>query len=226
MIPVLAVSSRRDVGGSAAAYEIQASAGRDLMGHRHLRLRVDVARESQGALGFASATRVDVALRAAGGESVSVLVKDVAGGAELVAGRIRASVGADVDVYFVLQGPVDGRARVEVFHPDGIERVAPRVLDELFAVNGTGLDAGAPATVSWQERLVDPGVRAAFVHIERFGMVSEGQLVELLGGARATRRFALHFETYLSYVPFEVRVESTATEKRYVKGGTRDVAQP
>ena len=40
----------------------------------------------------------------------------------------------------------------------------------------------------------------------------------MLGNPRQARRFARDLETYLSQVPFAVRVESTGSGKRYVKG--------
>jgi hypothetical protein len=58
-----------------------------------------------------------------------------------------------------------------------------------------------------------------FEHIEKHGSVSETELSQILGGSRAVRKFSVAFDDSLKLVPFRVRIDTGAGEKRYVKEG-------
>jgi hypothetical protein len=70
---------------------------------------------------------------------------------------------------------------------------------------------------SWTEVVEDEGIRGVFIHIEKHGSITEAEIITMLGNARAARRFALNFDTYLIKLPFRVRSESNASGKRYVR---------
>jgi hypothetical protein len=62
-------------------------------------------------------------------------------------------------------------------------------------------------------------MRKVFAHIEKHGSVGETELSQILGGSRAVRKFAVTYEGFLKFVPFRVRIDAGADEKRYVKEG-------
>ena len=113
-----------------------------------------------------------------------------------------------------------------MFHPDGLEQVTPVSTSSFFDVSG---GRTAPATTKpaprapadeadWEGAIADAGARQVFIHIYRHGSITEVEIIQMLGNPRQARRFARDLETYLSQVPFAVRVESTGSGKRYVKG--------
>jgi hypothetical protein len=71
--------------------------------------------------------------------------------------------------------------------------------------------------MSWADNFEDEGIRSVFLHIEKHGSIVETELMAKLGGSRAARKFALNFEEYLKKLPFNVRSESSASGKRYVR---------
>lgn len=229
VIPVLTVRRRAEAGSGTSAYLASATAERDLAGMRCLRLRVSLAKDSQLSLGFAAASEIELGLRVPERPDVELTIKDVRDPGTLKNGRIVAKVGeAWTDVYFSLEGPLDDKVRVEVFHPLGVERVTPFTTEELFAVDGRvgtrGQSAPTPlaavtarAAAAWQASLPDDTTRRIFVHIDQHGVLTEEELVAMVGGPRAARRFAADFDALAGRVPFAVRIEPTGTGKRYVK---------
>jgi chromosome segregation ATPase len=70
----------------------------------------------------------------------------------------------------------------------------------------------------WAARFEDEHVRAVFVHLQKYGSLTEAELTQMLeGNPRKARQFALKFEEYLAQVPFSARVEVAASGKRYVR---------
>ena len=79
--------------------------------------------------------------------------------------------------------------------------------------------ATAP-TEAWAAAFEDATVARVFLHIRKHGTITEEEAVELLGSPRALRRFSLGFEEHVKRIPFQVRIETTASGKRYVREGT------
>jgi hypothetical protein len=222
IIPVLTVTRKRAEGASLTEYVVEAEWMTDAFGLNRLRLRLTYAKDRQTSLGFAGARAVELDLRVPDRSEIQVTIKEVSGAGKLKSGRVEAPVG-DVwtEVFFALTGPTDERVRVEVHHADNIEKVRSSVPDALFAVSGVALGPRPPTmpprALSWGEAIEDEGVRAVFMHVERHGSITEGEVITMLGNARAARRFALSFDTYLSKLPFAVRSEANVSGKRYVR---------
>jgi len=221
VIPVLSVGRKRAQGGGVAAYAIEARAESDVLGMRRLSLRIVWSRDA-GLLPLGTPTPLDVALRVPGRPDIRVTIKD-APKVLVKNGRLQVPVReAWTEVFFTLEGLADEEARVEVFHPDAVEKVAPRQIEAWFTVVGTG--AGPrPATVppaagpTWQDGFADEGLRKVFTHIEKHGSMTEEEITRALGSPRAFRRFSADFEVHARKVPFKVSIESPVSGKRYVK---------
>ncbi len=79
---------------------------------------------------------------------------------------------------------------------------------------------------AWSAAIEDPGTRRVFLHIAEHGVITEEEVVRMVGGQRGARRFARAFESHALHVPFEVRIESVAGVKRYTRvGGTADLTK-
>ncbi len=75
----------------------------------------------------------------------------------------------------------------------------------------------------WLDRFADEAIRRVFAHLAAHGALTEPEAAALLGGQRALRRFALHFEEHARHAPFDVRIDVVAGVKRYVRDGRRSI---
>jgi len=140
IIPVLTVTRRKAESGSLAEYAVEVEPQSDVMGLHRLRIRVVFSKGTTTSLGFAAARTVDLALRPPERNVVRVLIKDVAGPplAALKTGRLQVPVGdAWTEVFFGLEGPADERVRIEIHHPDNVEKVRSAIPDQWYSVSGT-----------------------------------------------------------------------------------------
>lgn len=223
VIPVLTVSHRHKAGNITAQYVIEVEALAQAFNCNRLRLRLQPAPESQGVLQFSGSAQINLALRVPDREDITVLVKEVIG-ATIKNQIISITDKQDwVEVFFDLAGSQTERVRVEVFHPDRMEQVEPAAPVEFFDVSSQGTPEPTkpePVTTSpddWQNSFEDESIRRIFVHLQQHGSITEVEMTQMLGNARQVRRFARDFETYLSRIPFSVRIETAASGKRYVK---------
>ncbi|KYF68125.1 hypothetical protein BE15_38100 [Sorangium cellulosum] len=227
VIPVLTVTRKRAEQAGYAEYAVEVEPQDDVVGLHRLRLRIGFARQTTTSLGFAAARAVDLALRVPDRPPIRVIIKDVAGPSSLRPGRLQVTVGeAWTEVFFGLEGPADERVRVEVYHPDSTEKVHGATPDRWYSVSGTSRgttppSAPPPAPEGWASTIADEGIRKVFLHIEKHGVVTEPEVTNLLGSARAFRRFSLEFDDYLPRLPFKVRIEPGEGGKRYVREGDR-----
>jgi hypothetical protein len=227
VIPVLTVTRRRVEQGGYAEYAVEVEPLGDVIGLHRLRLRIGFARQTTTSLGFAAARAVDLALRVPERPEVRVILKDVAGPSSHKSGRLQVPVGeAWTEVFFGLEGPADERVRVEVYHPDSVEKVHPATPDRWYSASGTSRgtkppSVPPPAPEGWAGTIADEGLRKVFLHIEKHGVITEPEVTALLGSPRAFRRFSLEFEAHLLKLPFKVRIEPGEGGKRYVREGDR-----
>ncbi len=226
VIPVLTISHRHQGSTMTAQYVVEVDVASPVVGLNRIRLRLRPAPEAQGVLQFEGASQISLALRVPQRDDITVLIKDVAG-ATVENQVILLKKEQDwAEVFFELIGATDERVKVEVFHPDGLEQITPVSTSRFFDVSGrrTAPDTAKPATGStasednWESAIADEGARQVFIHIYRHGSITEVEIIQMLGNPRQARRFARDLELYLSQVPFAVRVESTGSGKRYVKG--------
>jgi hypothetical protein len=218
IIPVLTVSRKQPEGLCVAQYETEAEAKPDALGFHRLRLRLVFPRNIQNNLAYVGPRTVDLDLRVPGRADIRAMVREVSGSGVLKAGRIQAPVKEEwVEVFFSLEGSADERVPVEVFHPDNIHQVQPKVVDGLFAVAGRDKNAVAALRPDWASAIEDEGARGIFLHLEEHRSITEEEIMRKLGSARAARRFALGLEGFLRVLPFKVRSEANASGKRYVR---------
>ncbi len=226
VIPVLTVTRKQRGLVGHAEFVVEAERLDDVLQLRRIKVRVVLSKSTTARLGFVTARTVDLAMRVLERERVRPVIRDVARPGELHGGRIRVPVRDEwTEVFFGLEGPVDDRVRLEIYHPDSVEKVKPASPDAWFAVQvaagGGGTTARStpppPPREGWAEAIADEGVRKVFLHIEKHRVATETEVTALLGSPRAFRRFSLEFETHLTRLPFRVRVESSDVGKRYVR---------
>jgi hypothetical protein len=244
VVPVLVVRRQRSAGTADTQYEVRAEALEDRWGRKRVRLQLRLARSATGTLAFTGASYVTLGLRAKDKPEVAVTISDVEGGAQLDAGSLRVPVREQWStVYFSLAADDAAPVQVEVFHPDGRERVEPCTVARWFEVDAPprkpepSVPAPAPGegdaparppsappppkpprrAAAWHEAIADEGYRRALVHLDTFGTLSEAALGDILGSPRLVRTFARQIEAVAEHVPFGVRIESTGTMKIYVK---------
>ncbi len=76
---------------------------------------------------------------------------------------------------------------------------------------------------SWLDAIPDDNARKVLARVAQYGMVTEAEATELLGSARAMRRFGLQLDEWIErkLIPIRIRVDSGADGKRYTKEGDR-----
>lgn len=245
VIPVLCLERKGKAGSSAAKYEVVASALPAEQGRQRLSLTVRLQKQSTGMLSFAGPKRVSLALRVRGrGEAPQVV--EVTPPGMLQSGAVLVPPAADpVVVTFVIEGEVDDRVQVELYHPDGTEQVTPTVVEGWFDMSrnrrlgkpkGAGDSAPPPAEVardaesppssrrgagSWHEFFDDAEFLRVFSLIEVNESVNEQELLTVLQNPRRVRAFARSFDRLNQLVPFDVHITTVGGMKVYVKGEKR-----
>jgi hypothetical protein len=241
VIPVLTVTRKKSEQPGYSEYAVEVEALPDVVGLHRVRVRVVFAKNTTTSLGFVAARSVDLQVRALASTGVEVILKDASGVGSLRAGRVQVPVTEQwTEVFFGLQGPADERVRIEVHHPDKVERVHSAMPDQWYSVVGANRTKAsvapaaapeapapeAPAVAvailgSWADAIADESIRKVFLHIEKHGAITEVEVTGLLGSARAFRRFSVEFDEHLPKLPFLVRTESGESGKRYVREGDR-----
>jgi len=221
-IPVLVVRRQRERGGSDTVYEIHAEALEDNLGRRRLKLKLRLAPQATGALAFTGSSQVTLGLRVKDRPDVLVSIVDAEGAAVIHSGLLRVPTKDEWStVYFQLDGQTNERVQVEVFHPDGLEKITPHVVACWFDVATQGRTAAASDDKPRVEQVFvgieDAGFRSVFEHIERYGTINETEMTHILGNPRKVRTFAREFDELVKRVKFRVRIDTTGTMKCYVK---------
>jgi hypothetical protein len=57
----------------------------------------------------------------------------------------------------------------------------------------------------------------ALTHIDKYGCITEVELIGMLGSSRAARKFTLMLEEYSRKLPFDIKVQPSASGSRYTK---------
>jgi hypothetical protein len=218
-------------------YQIEAEAKPDMLGYSRMQIRVKPTAEELR-VPVHPAPMIHLALRIPERPDIQVTIKDAPGAVmnNLNKHQLAIPLNHDwIEVLFDLTGLEDERVRVAVYETETEEELVSVSPEVSFSVVGTLAeppdppDTGPesmPATISavsptlsstWQDSFEDENIRAVFIHLQRHGSVTEHELTQFLGGARKARSFSLAFEEYLKKVPFSVRIETTASGKRYVK---------
>jgi hypothetical protein len=217
-------------------YHLEAEAKPEMLGYSRLQIRVKAIAESPGGPTNSGPKLIHLALRVPDRPDILVTLKDAPGAVmnNLNKHQLAIILNQDwIEVLFDLTGPQDEQVQVEVYEPEAEEEIVPASLEASFRVVGTLPDEipdeadALPASTrspiptnhssAWQDSFEDENIRAVFIHLQRHGSVTENELTQFLGGARKARSFSLAFEEYLKKVPFSVRIETTASGKRYVK---------
>ena len=224
VIPVLTLTHRSAAGGSGVRYTITATA-REGVGGLHC-IEVTLQPESdQGTLDFGGARTIELALRTPEHDDIHVEIVQARGPARTRTNIIDATVGAPFEIFFRLSGPRDARALVEVYHPSATADVTPDAPDTRFAITAERSTrtpertTTEPTTNDWLNAFDDHRIRSVFEHLARHGTITEPEAATMLGGPRALRRFAAHFESHAAKAPFDIRIDIVGGVKRYVREG-------
>jgi hypothetical protein len=135
VIPVLFVERHGRRGKTTTKYEIVATPEVGKLGRQRLRLSVRLQKESSAALSFHAPKAIALALRVSERLDVQLTLLDVTPPAKLADGRILLPPnGESALVEFELEGEADEKLRVEVFHPDAVEDVEPKMVEGFFDV--------------------------------------------------------------------------------------------
>lgn len=235
VIPVLVMSRRAARGKTTSKYEVVAKAQPARLGRQRLQLAVRLQTQSSAALSFHAPREIALALRIPGRMDVTIGLVSATPPASLGDGRILLPPNKDAAlIEFELEGKIDEKVRVEVYHPDAREEVTPKLVDGFFDVardrrerrpKGETLPP-PPASDrapkpqksdDWGELITDPAYRRVLQIIAERRTINEQEMQHVLGNARRVRMFARHFDDLVRLVPFEIEVLTVNGMKAYTR---------
>ncbi len=230
VIPVLTIEHKSAAGGTDARFELDVRETSTIAGRHTLVAQVVPSQSSQ--LNLANPDDpVHIEIRPTR-EGVAIDLSE-ATGARIEEGMVVASLNTPFTVAFALRGPREERVTVALNAVSSTVRVDGTTtrarFDVLPAKRRTGEVAiapvGAPPTepgpdASWLDEVTDDGHRRALKHISEHGAINESELQQVLGHARAVRRFARAFDGYQALAPFTMTIESTGMGRTYRKIST------
>jgi hypothetical protein len=237
VIPVLAIERGGARGKTTSKYEVVARAEPAHLGRQRLQIAVRLQNRETATLGFLAPKTVSLALRVQGRSEVAITLLDAQPPAVLAEGRVLVPPNRDeLLVEFELAGEVDERVRVEVFHPEAIEDVTPKVVEGFFDVARSrgrtklSLPPGArDAAVSpspsqtasagqeWAEQVADDGFRKVLEILAERRVINEAELQQVLGSPMRVRAFARSYDKLVLLLPFEVEVLTVNGMKAYAR---------
>jgi len=225
VIPVLTLIHKGGGGAAAGHYKVHAERKDPVAGMNRISGSVQVEARSQMSLAFAQATHIDLLVQVADGRAGTVEVVQTGDGAELIAAAtLRAAVGKSFEVFFRVTGANEERVRIELVPLGPEHQVEPGIVAEWFAAAlavAVAVATVAPSVLamSWLDA-VNSDYRPIYKHLQSHGVISEAEVVAMLGGnPRAARKFARELDGELTKLPFGVRVETTESGKRWVREG-------
>jgi hypothetical protein len=193
-------------------------------------IAVRLQTNSSGALGFQAPKTISLALRVPGRGDVTLRVLNVGPPAGSADGRVLVPPNKEEAlVEFELEGQIDEKVRVEIFHPDGQEEVTSKIVDGFFEVfrdrrlgkaRASGDSSPPPppvavVTAGGFDAVADAEYRRVLEIIAERRSINEMELQQVLGSPRRVRAFARQFDDLVRLLPFEVVVVTVNGMKAY-----------
>jgi hypothetical protein len=116
----------------------------------------------------------------------------------------------EIERWVFVPGAPDAGGTIRIPPYRGPISGAPLAIDRPLPI-----DRPSPDEVIDRPSLEDP-IAVVFEHLQKHGALMEAELIEALGSPRKARRFALRLEEYSAQYQVLVKVETSATGKRYV----------
>jgi len=246
VIPVLVVERHVVRGKTISKYEVVARPEPSHLGRQRLRVAVRLQNRENASLGFATPKSISLALRVRTRLDVAITLLDVGPPATLAEGRVLVPPNRDEAVIeFEIEGMTDEKVRVEIFHPDGVEDVTPKLVEGFFDVARSRrlgklrdtepppkgqdpVEAGAdpiptphpsviPPAADWADQIADPGHRQALEVLAERRSINEEELEQVLGSSRKVRAFSRQFDDLLRLLPFGVEISVVGGLKVYAR---------
>ena len=230
VVPVLRVTHRNPKGGSTLTYGLELQSMTPLPGISRVRGTLRVA--DTGMLAFGGDETLELALRVPDRPDVEVIIVS-SDHATTAGGLVSVQVDREFQLFLKLTGPRDEKVRLQVFDPSGRGRLEPVLADGWFdaierIIEHEREDSAVPRPLrpvevapddSWLDVYEEDGLRAIFAHIHEHGSITEAECTRFLGSPRRFRKFSRTVETHARHAPFDLRVETAASGKRYVREG-------
>jgi len=237
VIPVLVVDHHAPKGRTMSKYEVVARAEPAHLGRQRLRVAVRLQNRENASLGFVAPKSISLALRVPGHNDVAISLLDAGPPAKLADGRILLPPNKDEAlIEFELEGVIDERVKVEIFHPDAVEDVTAKVVEGFFDVvrnRRLGKPKGAEGSVpppastpkpppvtpglSWAESIQDEGYRRVLQIVEQQRIINEIEMEEILGSSRRVRAFSRVVEELMRLLPFTMEIKAVNGLKVYAR---------
>lgn len=222
VIPVLEIERAAPRGRTLTKYEVVASPEPAHVGRQRLKVAVRLQDRETASLAFEGPKTISLALRVHGKPDLVVTVIAAEPPGELTGGRVLLPPNrAESIVEFEIEGAVDERVRVEIYHPDGTADVTPKIVEGFFDVRQTrrtrkASDVPPPVPAVADVQLVeDEAYRRVFQIIAERRSINEEELGQVLGSPTKVRIFSRNLEKLAGRLSFGVEIISVNGMKVY-----------
>lgn len=236
VIPVLQVERSAPRGKTTSKYEVVATPEPSHLGRQRLKVAVRLQNLETASLGFEGPKTISLALRVPGRADLALTLIAVEPPGELSSGRVLVPPNrGEAIVEFEIEGAVDDRVRVEVYHPDQVAEVTPKIVEGFFDVGKlrrakktsdtpppasadvqtAAATPKADAAKNWEELVADEAYRRVLRIVEERRSINEEELQQVLGSPMRVRAFARNFDKLVVLLPFEVKVLTVNGMKVY-----------
>lgn len=243
VIPVLEIERAAPRGKTTSKYEVVARPEPAHLGRQRLRVAVRLQNRETATLPFEGPKSISLSLRVPGRPDLALTLIAVDPPAEFASGCFLVPPNRDEAlIEFELEGAVDEMVRVEVFHPDAVADVTPKVVEGFFEVGRNrrlrkssdvpppvagAKPAAAPAlasaasvpaasvATSWAELVTDEAYRRVLQIVEERRSINEEELQQVLGSPMRVRAFARNFDKLVVLLPFSIEVLTVNGMKVY-----------
>ena len=238
VIPVLVLERQVVRGKTTSRYEVVARAEPAHLGRQRLRVAVRLQDRENASLGFMSPRSVSLALRVVNRPEMMVALLDAGPPATLDAGRVLLPPNRDEAlVEFEVEGPADEKILIEIYHPDAVEQVTPKVVEGFFEAARSrnvprpraskestrppppapAVDKPAAGALDWAALVADEGYRKVVTLLAERRSINEAEIAEVLGSPRRVRAFARDYDALVRLLPFDVDLCTVNGLKTYAR---------
>lgn len=228
VIPVLEVERTAARGKTLSKYEVVARPLPAHLGRQRLSVSVRLQQRESATLSFAGPTTIGLALRVRGRDDLTLTVISADPPAELASGQVQVPPNrAEALIEFEIEGAIDEKVQVEVYHPDAVAEVTPKVVDGFFDVardrrlprseTPKPPPVEPPKAGGWQELIADEAYRRALTILAERRSINEEELCTVLGSSTRVRIFSRRYEELLQFLPFQIEVLTVNGMKVYTR---------
>jgi hypothetical protein len=121
-------------------------------------------------------------------------------------------------VWWPSQAPESGQDVVDVWKTEADDLPQPPPENDFITEEIVIAESQDP--LHWSMSFANNQHLPVLTHIDKYGCITEVELIRMLGSSRAGRKFTLMLEEYSKQLPFDIKVRPSASGSRYTKANS------